>query len=66
MLENKLIQELGEEIYIITSNTAQSKIISFIKFIWGELHQLELPFTSIKTGTEFFIALLCHRLPHKK
>ena len=35
-LENKLLQELGEEMDIIVSTTVQSKISSFIKLIREE------------------------------
>ena len=40
-LENKLLQQLGDEVFIIISNTFQSKISLFIKFIWEDQHQLE-------------------------
>ena len=33
-LENKLLQELDDEMFIIISNTVRSKICLFIKFIW--------------------------------
>ena len=76
-LENELLQELGEEMDIIISNTAQSKISLFIKFIWGEQHQLEFVTTTVqksttvyhldrhKPGTEFLVVPSCHRLPCK-
>ena len=63
-LENKLLQELGDK---IISNTVQSKISPFIKFIWEDQHQLEFvativqKYTSVyhlhwyKTGIEFLI-----------
>ena len=34
--ENKLLQELGDEMFIIISNTVQSKISPFIKFVWED------------------------------
>ena len=69
-LENKLLQELGKEIDMIISNTVQSKISSFIKFIWKEQYQLEFvnrivcKSTTVsrlhryETGTEFLIVLV--------
>ena len=39
-LENKLLQELGDEMFIIISNTVQSTISPLIKFIWEDHHQL--------------------------
>ena len=43
-LENKLLQELSDEMFIIISNTVQSKISPFIKFTWEEQHhQTSLP-----------------------
>ena len=41
-LENKLLQELVDEMFIIISNAVQSKISLFIKFIWED--QLEFVF----------------------
>ena len=40
-LENKLLQELGEEIFIILLNTVQSKISHFIILMWEYQNQLE-------------------------
>ena len=40
-LENKLLQELGPEIFVIISNTVQQKFSPLIKFIWEDQHQLE-------------------------
>ena len=40
--QKKLLQESGDEMLIIVSNAAQSKISSFIKFIWEVQQQLEL------------------------
>ena len=44
MLENKLPQELGDEVFIIISRTGQSKINLFLKLI-GE-NQLQLVFAT--------------------
>ena len=40
-LQNKLLQELGEEIFIILLNTVQSKISHFIILMWEYQNQLE-------------------------
>ena len=40
--QKKLLQESGDEMLIIVSNAVQSKISSFIKFIWEVQQQLEL------------------------
>ena len=50
-LENKLLQQLGDEVFIIISNTFQSKISLFIKFIWEDQHQLELVTTIVEKST---------------
>ena len=75
-LENELLQELKDEMFIIISNNIQSKINPFIKFIWED-HQLEFvttivqKFTTVyhlhwyETGIDFLIAVSCHRLSHK-
>ena len=47
-LENKLLQQLGVEVFIIISNTFQSKISLFIKFIWEDQHQLEFVTTIVE------------------
>ena len=47
-LENKLLQQLGDEVFIIISNTFQSKISLFIKFIWEDQHQLEFVTTIVE------------------
>ena len=54
-LENKLPQELGEEMYIIISNAFQSKISLSIKLMWDEQHELKLVTTMEVT---FHILLL--------
>ena len=76
-LENKLLQELRDELFIIISNTVQPKFSPFIKFIWEGQHQLEFVTNIIqksttvyhlhwyKAGIEFLIAASCHSLPHK-
>ena len=45
--ENKLLQELGDEIFINISNTVQSKFSPFVKFIWKDQHQLEFVATTV-------------------
>ena len=45
--ENKLLQELGDEMFIIVSNTTQSKISPFIRFMWEGQHQLEFVATIV-------------------
>ena len=50
-LENKLLQQLGDEVFIIISNTFQSKISLFIKFIWEDQHQLEFVTTIVEKST---------------
>ena len=50
-LENKLLQQLGDEVFIIISNTFQSKISLFIKFIWEDQHQLEFVTTTVEKST---------------
>ena len=50
-LENKLLQELGDEMFMIISSTVQSKINHFIKFIWEEQHQLAFFTTIIQKST---------------
>ena len=47
MPENKLLQELGDKMFIITSNIVQSKVSLFIKFIWKDQHQLEFVTTTV-------------------
>ena len=39
--ENKLLQELGDEMFRILSNTVQSKISPAIKFTWEDQHHME-------------------------
>ena len=50
-LENKLLQQLGDEVFIIISNTFQSKISLFIKFIWEDQHQLEFVTIIVEKST---------------
>ena len=51
---------------IIISNSVQSKISPFIKFISEEQHQSTGIFSNeYKTGTELLIPSSCYRLPHK-
>ena len=50
-LENKFLQQLGDEVIIIISNTFQSKISLFIKFIWEDQHQLEFVTTIVEKCT---------------
>ena len=50
-LENKLLQQLGDEVFIIISNTFQSKISLFIKIIWEDQHQLEFVTTIVEKST---------------
>ena len=38
---NKWLQELGDEMFMIISNTVQSKISPFIRFMWEDRHRLE-------------------------
>ena len=55
-LGNKLLQELGEEMEIIISNTVQSKISRFIKFIREEQLQLEFVTTTVwKFTTVYYL-----------
>ena len=49
---------------ITISNSDQSKISPFIKFISEEQHQLAYFQMNIKQA-ELLIPLSCHRLPHK-
>ena len=49
--ENKLLQELGDEMSIIISNAVQSKVSPFIRFMWEDQHLME------------FVAICCHLLP---
>ena len=53
-LEDKLLQELDDEMFIIISNTFQSKIIPFIKFIWKDQHQLEFVTTILQKSTTVY------------
>ena len=71
------LQELGDEMFVIISNTVQSKINLFIKFILDDHYQLEfvtiiaqnpllfIIYTSIKQGMELLTTTSCHRLPNK-
>ena len=45
--ENKLLQELGDEMFIIISNNVQSKINPFIRFMWEDQYQLEFVATVV-------------------
>ena len=45
--ENKLLQELGDEMFIIISNNVQSKISPFIRFMWEDQYQLEFVATIV-------------------
>ena len=54
-LENKLLQEFSDEISIIISNTVQSKISPFIKFIWEDQHQTEFVTTILQKSPT-----ICH------
>ena len=66
-LENRLLQDFGDEVDIIISNTVQSKSSPFIKFIRAEHHQLKFVTTIARkstsvshlhryqTGTEFLM-----------
>ena len=40
--------------FIIISNTVQSKIITFIKFIWKDQHQPEYVTTIIRKSTNVY------------
>ena len=53
-LENKLLQELDEEIDIIISNTVQLKIRFFLIFIWEEQHQLKFVTTIVWKSTTIY------------
>ena len=53
-LENKLLHELGEEMDIIISNSVQSKISPFIKFISEEQHQLAYFQMNIKQALNYW------------
>ena len=50
-LENKLLQELGDGMFIIISNTVPLKINPFIKFTWEDQHQLEFVTTIVEKST---------------
>ena len=52
-LENELLQELEDEMFIIISNNIQSKINPFIKFIWED-HQLEFVTTIVQKFTTVY------------
>ena len=54
ILENKLLQELDDEMFIIISNTVQSRIYLFIKFIWEVQHQLEFVITILQKSTTVY------------
>ena len=53
-LEDKLLQELDDEMFIIIPNTFRSKIIPFIKFIWKDQHQLEFVTTILQKSTTVY------------
>ena len=53
-LENKLLQEIGDEMFVIISNIFQSKISPFIKFIWKYQHQLEFVTTIVQKSTAVY------------
>ena len=57
-LENKLLQELGDTIFIIISNTMQWKVSPFIKFIWEDQIQLEFINTIVWNLLLFIIYLI--------
>ena len=52
-LEYKLLQELGDEILIIISNTLK-KTSPFIKFIWKYQHLLEFITTIVQKSTTVY------------
>ena len=63
--------------FVTISNTVQSKISPFIKFLLEDKHQLEFVTAAVqkstsvyhlhwcKTGIEFLISPSYHKLPHK-
>ena len=57
-LEKKLLQELGDEMFTIISNTVQSKINPFIKSIWEDQHQMELVTTTVRKSTTVYHLLV--------
>ena len=50
-LEKKLLQELGDAMFLIISNTVWTKINPFIKFIWEDQHQQEFVNTIVQKYT---------------
>ena len=46
-LENKLFQELGDEMFLVISNSVQSNISPFINFTWKDQHQLDFVTTTV-------------------
>ena len=48
------LQELGDEMFVIISNTVQSKINLFIKFILDDHYQLEFVTTTVQKSTAVY------------
>ena len=48
------MQELGDEMFIIISNTVQSKISPFVKFIQWDQHQLEFVTIIVQKSTTVY------------